>query len=104
MVENEGVFAEPTEDLQGIPKGNWDTSRSEDIDWSKVSRPEPMDIPEDFDLGSALAGKQHSKTIRSWIENYDIKKIVDLGSGKVYVRDSKGIFTIDTASDAFTDF
>ena len=76
----------------------------ENIDWSTVIRPEPMDVPADFDLKSALTGKQHSKTVQSWIENYDIKKIVDLGSGKVYVRDSKGIFTIDTASDAFTDF
>ena len=103
MVENEGVFAEPTEDLQGIPKGNWDTSRSEDIDWSKVSRPEPMDIPEDFDLESALIGKQHSKTIQSWIENYEIKRIFDLGSGKIYTRDSEGFFTIITAIDDFTD-
>ena len=104
MAENEKFLDKPIEDLWGVPEEKWGPTLSEEIDWSKVIRPEPMDVPDDFDLGSALAGKQHSKTIRSWIENYDIKKIVDLGSGKVYVRDSKGIFTIDTASDAFTDF
>jgi hypothetical protein len=104
MVENEKIFAKPAEDLWGIPKQNWDTSRNEDIDWSKVSRPEPMDVPEDFDLESALIGKQHSKTIQSWIENYEIKRIFDLGSGKIYTRDSEGFFTIITAIDDFTDF
>ena len=87
MAENEGVLAEPTEDLWGIPKGNWDSSRSEDIDWSKVSRQEPMDLPEDFDLESALVGKQHSETIQSWSENYEIKRIFNLGSGTI-----RGIF------------
>lgn len=74
------------------------------IDWSTVIRPEPMDVPTDFDLESALTKKQHSETVQSWIENYDIKKIIDLGSGKVYVRDLNGIFTIDTACDALKDF
>jgi len=78
--------------------------RDEHIDRSTVIRPEAMDVPTDFDLESALTGKQHSKTVESWLENYDIKKIIDLGSGKVYVRDPNGIFTIDTANDAFTDF
>jgi hypothetical protein len=76
----------------------------ENIDWSTVIRGEPMDVPTNFDLESALTGKQHSKTVQSWIENYDMKKIFDFGSGKVYVRDANGIFTVDTASDAFTDF
>ena len=77
---------------------------AENIDWSTVIRGEPMDVPTNFDLESALTGKQHSKTVQSWIENYDIKKIFDFGSGKVYVQDANGIFTVDTASDAFTDF
>jgi hypothetical protein len=78
--------------------------RDEHIDRSTVIRPEAMDVPTDFDLESALTGKQHSKTVESWLENYDIKKIIDLGSGKVYVRGLNGIFTIDTVNDAFTDF
>ncbi len=76
----------------------------ENIDWSTVIRPEPMDVPADFDLKSALTGKQHSKTVQSWIENYDIKKIVDLGSGTVYTRDLKGLFTVVTAWDAEEEF
>jgi hypothetical protein len=75
----------------------------ENIDWSTVIRPETMDVPTDFDLESILTGKQHSKTVESWIKNYDLKRIIDLGSGKVYVRDLNGIFTIDTANDALTD-
>ena len=103
MVENERVFGEPAEDPWGIPKENWDPSRSEDIDWSKVSRPEPMDVPNDFDFGSDLTSREQAEIVRSWIENFDIKKIVELGSGKVYTRDSEGFFTIITAIDSFTD-
>ena len=100
MVGNEKFFGKPTDDPWGIG----DTTPSEDIDWSKVIFPEPMDVPVDFDLESALTGKQHSETVLSWIENCEIKKIFDLGSGKIYTRDSEGFFTIITAIDAFTDF
>ena len=103
MVENERVFGEPAEDPWGIPKGNWDPIRSEDIDWSKVSRPESMDVPNDFDFESDLTSREQAEIVRSWIENFDIKKIVELGSGKVYTRDSEGFFTIITAIDSFTD-
>ena len=54
--------------------------------------------------GQDLTPEQKSALFHSWIENYDIRKIVDLGSGKVYLRDLNGIFTIDTACDAFKDF
>jgi hypothetical protein len=96
MVENERVDGEPAEEPWGVPKGNRDLSRSEGINWSKVSRPEPMDVPDDFDFKSNLANKEQAEIVRSWIENFDIKKIVELGSGKVYTRDAEGIFTIIT--------
>jgi hypothetical protein len=103
MAENEKVFGKPTEGSWGNPEEDWNPTLSKEVDWSKIIRPEPMDAPDDFDLESALIGKQHSKTVQSWIENYNIKKIVDLGSGKVYVRDPNGIFTIVTVIDSFTD-
>ena len=100
MVENEKFFGKPTEDPWGIG----DATPSEDIDWSKVISPEPLDVSVDFDLESALTGKQHNKIVMSWIENCEIKKILDFGSGKIYTRDSEGVFTIITAIDAITDF
>ena len=96
MVENEKFFDNPSEDPWGTT-GNWDRIPSEDVDWSKVIFPEPMGVTVDFDLESALTGKQHCETVLYWIENCEVKKIFDLGSGKIYTRDSKGFFTIITA-------
>lgn len=58
-----------------------------------------MDEPAGFNLEQALLGEQHNKTVQSWIEKYEIKRFVDGGSGKVYVRDQNGYFKVDTESD-----
>jgi len=54
--------------------------------------------------GQDLTPEQKTALVHSWIENYDIKKIVDLGSLNVYLRHLNGIFTVDTACEACTDF
>ena len=69
-------------------------------EYARSTHLETQEIPN----GQDLTPEQKSALFHSWIENYDIRKIVDLGSGKVYLRDLNGIFTIDTACDAFKDF